>query len=402
MRIALLSALADPHGATATSPGERPAFRRFAGKSVLAHQVDCAAHLGCTRILCLAAGMGPDLGAAKSYAERAGLRVDIVDTLPRLASQVSADDEIVAIADGVLPDRNALIDAIAQRAGVLAFPQEPALTLGFERLDATRAWSGVLKTRGDAVARLADMPADSDMASSLLRIALQLGTGIVELDVAPLEERTWQRRVDRRAGPDIEWRWITRQVRPAPFVAPGLALAERIGLRWAHDTAGGRWARAPHVVTAVAGALTILALLVGWPLGALLSLFATSVSIAISSIFDRVEALGARPRDRGSLTTVAGWFRDGLVAVALSQLVFVVPSWLAWLLPIIMLAVLHLGEISAPPRFRTMFGDRILLLMILIAASYWSWTAAAIVAAITLGLCALVWAAKATARLTAD
>ena len=402
LRIALLSALADPHGATATSPGERPAFRRFAGKSVLAHQVDCAAHLGCTRILCLAAGMGPDLGAAKSYAERAGLRVDIVDTLPRLASQVSADDEVVAIADGVLPDRTALVDAIAQRAGVLAFPEDPALALGFERLDATRAWSGVLKTRGDAVARLADMPSDSDMASTLLRIALQMGVGVVELDIAPLKERTWQRRADRQAGPDIEWRWITRQVSPAPFVAPGMALAERIGLRWAHDAGGGRWARAPHVVTAIAGAVAILALLAGWPLAALLSLLATSISIAIARIFDRVEALGARPRDRGSLMTVAGLLRDGLVIVALAQLVFVVPGWLAWLLPIVMLAVLHLGEITAPVRFRSLFGDRILLLIVLVAAAYWSWATVAILTAIALGLGALLWASKATARITAD
>lgn len=403
MRIALLSALADPHGASATSPGERPAFRRFAGKSVLAHQVDCAAHLGCTRILCLASGMGPDLGAAKSYAERAGLRVDIVDSLPRLASQVSADDEVVFIADGVLPDRAAMVEALAGRAGVLAFPEDPALALGFERLDATRAWSGVARTRGDAVARLADLPPDCDMASSLLRIALQMGAGVSELDTTPLEERTWQRRADRQAGRDIEWRWITRQVSPAPFTAPGLALAERVGLRWAHDAGGGRWGRAPHVVAAIAGALAVLALLAGWPLASLGSLLAASVSIAIAGMFDRVEALGARPRAKGPLIAIAGLLRDGLTVAALSNLVFLVPSWLGWLIPIVMMGLLHLGALSAPPRFRALFGDRILLLVALAAVAYWGWTVVGIAAVTVLGLAALLWSSRPRpAQLTAD
>lgn len=402
MRIALLSALADPHGATATSPGERPAFRRFAGKSVLAHQVDCAAHLGCSRIVCLASGMGPDLGAAKTYAERAGLRVDVVDTLPRLASQVSAADEVVLIADGVLPDRSAMIDTLAHRPGVLAFPENPALSLGFERLDATRAWSGVLRTRGDTVARLADMPPDCDMASTMLRIALQSGAEVFELDPVTLEEGTWQRRADRRVGPDIEWRWITRQVCPAPFVAPGLALAERVGLRWAHDAGGGRWARAPHVMAAITGALAILALLAEWPLAALGALLAESIAIAVAGIFDRVEQLGARPRTRSATLTLAGLLRDGLAVVALSNLIFIVPGWLGWLLPLTMFAVLFLGETTASSGLRAAFGDRITLLTGLCAAAYLGWTAYAVAAVITLGLGTLLWKARTAARLTAD
>jgi hypothetical protein len=403
LRIALLSALADPHGGSATSPGERPAFRRFAGKSVLAHQIDCAAHLGCTRILCLASGIGPDLGAAKSYSERAGLRVDVVDSLARLAAQVSTDDEVVVIADGVLPDRNAMVEALAQRAGVLAFPEDPALALGFERLDATRAWSGVLRTRGDAVARLADLPPDSDMASALLRISLQLGVSVSELGTTPLEERTWQRRADRQAGPEIEWRWITRQVSPAPFIAPGLALAERIGLRWAHDAGGGRWARVPHVVAAIAGALAILALLAGWPLAGLLVVLGGSAALAIAGMFDRVEALGARPRAAGPLMRIAGLLRDGLMVVALAGLLLLVPGWLSWLLPVLLLGVLHLGELSAPERLRALFGDRILQVALLAGAAYWGWTTVALAMLTMVGLAALLWTSRsAAARLTAN
>ena len=242
MRLALLSALADPSG---TSAGERPAFRRFAGKSVLAHQLDCAAHLGCERVLCLVGSAGPDLGPAKAHAERAGMRFDAVDSSLRMQAQVTADDEVIVIEDGILPDQTVLVEGLSERPAVLAFPDDPALELGFERLDATRAWSGALRTRGDSVARLADLPPDCDLSSSLLRIALQAGARVIELDPAPLVEGTWQRRVDRQGAQATEWRWITRQVRPAPFAAPGRAIVDRIGLRWAHDAAGGRWRRAP-------------------------------------------------------------------------------------------------------------------------------------------------------------
>ena len=411
MRIALLSALADPSGkpgasigtSTGINGGERPAFRRFAGKSVLSHQIDCAAHLGCVRILCLASGIGPDLGLAKSYAERAGLRFDVVDSILRLTGQVTADDEVILLADGILPDRAAVVSALAQRPAVLAFPADPALELGFERLDATHAWSGALRTRGDSVARLADLPSDCDLASSLLRIALQAGARVTELDPATLVEGTWQRRVDRRASTDVEWRWITRQVNPAPFAAPLRALVERIGLRWAHEAAGGRWARAPHVAALIAGALAALGALAGWPVAGLGALLAASGAMAMAGIFDRVEALGARPRRAGPVLTIAGWLRDGLLVALLTMLVLTVPAWLGIVLPLLLIGLLRLGEASTGPRLAALSGDRILLLAGLIPIAYLGWTAPTLSALALLVLASLLWTARtAPAQLTAD
>jgi hypothetical protein len=214
LRLAILSALADSFGNAGASAGGRPALRRFAGKTVLAHQLDCAALLGCERVICLAGALGPDIGAARAYAERAGLRFDIVESIVRLAASVTADDDVVLFADGVLPDRTALVEALGGRSAVLAFPAEPALALGFERLDAERAWTGALRMRGAEVARLADLPPDCDLASSLLRIALQSGVRIIELDAAPLADGAWQRRVQRHAGMEAERHWIARQVQP--------------------------------------------------------------------------------------------------------------------------------------------------------------------------------------------
>ena len=402
MRLALLSALAGPLGSEGASPGERPAFRRFAGKSVLARQIDCAAHLGCERVLCLAAALGPDLGAAKAHAERAGLRFDIVETIPRLQASVTAEDEIILVEDGVLPDQALLVEGLAERPTVLAFPAEPALALGFERLDASRAWSGALRTRGDSVARLADLPDDCDLASSLLRIALQAGACIVELDPAPLAEGTWQRRVDRQSAQATEWRWVMRQVRPAPFAAPGRALVERLGLRWAHDAAGGRWARVPHGAAFAAGSLAALAAFTRWPVLGLSLLLAASCALAVAAIFERVEALGTPPRKAGLAMAAAGVVRDGLLVALVSLQIMTVPGWLGIVLPALLIGLLWLGEAIAGPRVRALFGDRILLLGMVIPIAYLGWNTIAMAALSLLALSVLLWTAWAPAKLTPD
>lgn len=407
LRLALLSALADPPGtsaATAGVPGhERPAFRRFAGKSVLAHQIDCAAYLGCERVLCLAATHGPDLGAAKAHAERAGLRFDVVESNLRLQALVTAADEVIVLEDGVLPDRGALVEGLAERATVLAFPAEPALQLGFERLDATRAWSGALRTRGDSVARLADLPADCDLPSALLRIALQAGARVVELDPAPLTEGSWQRRVERRGAQAAEWRWVVRQVRLAPFAAPGQAVVERLGLRWAQDAAATRWARAPNVVAGVAGGLAALAGLAAWPVVGLAFLLAASCALAAARIFGRVEALGAPPRKPGRALAIAGLVRDGLLVALVSMQVMTVPAWLGIVLPVVLMGLLWLGEAIAAPRLRALFCDRILLIAAFIPLAYLGWNTIAVAALTLAALGALLWAARPRDKqLTAD
>lgn len=403
LRLALLSALADPPGTSGASAGERPAFRRFAGKSVLAHQLDCVAHLECERVFCQVAASGPDLAAAKAHAERIGLRFEPVQSALRLQAMVTAADEIILIEDGILPDQRLMVENLRNQPAVLAFPEDPAVSLGFERLDATRAWSGALRTRGDSLARLADLPPDCALAPSLLRIALQTGARVVELDPAALTDGTWQRRVDRHAVLETEQRWVARQVRLASFAAPGRALVERIGLRWAQDIGGGRWARAPHGVALVAGTLSALTGVTGWPVAALVLLFVASIALAVARIFERVEALGAPRRKPGRVFGIAGLLRDGLLAALLAMPIMVVPSWLGAVLPLILVGVLWLGEASGSERVKELCGDRILLIAILIPLAYFGLSTIAATAMILSLLGALLWTARPNRTgLTAD
>lgn len=399
MRIALLSALADP----SASAGERPAFRRFAGKSILSHQIDCAAHLDCTRILCLSQSAGPDLATAKSYAERLGLKFDTIDTVLRLTAQVTADDEVIWLADGLLPDRGELVSVLSARPGVLAFPENPAVDMGYERLDATRAWSGVLRTRGDCVARLADMPPDCDIGSSLLRIALQSGTRVVELGPGLLEDLAWQRRIDRQVGGASEWRWIRRQVSPSAFGAPGLALVERLALRWSRDIGGGRWARVPHLTTLAALVGSIGAWFAGRPIVGMSLLLLAVTAIAMATVLDRVEALGAPRRRKPRLLPAARWISDAILVLLLAIILLTVPWWLGAVLAVTLVGLLRLGETIAPASWRASFADRIMLLAVLLPATYAGWGTVVVSTGIVLTLAALLGAAfSRSPELTAD
>jgi hypothetical protein len=403
LRLAILSALADSFGHAGASSGGRPALRRFAGKTVLVHQIDCAALLGCERVICLAGVLGPDIGAARTYAERAGLRFDVVESVVRLAASITADDDVVLFADGVLPDRAALVEALGGRSAVLAFPAEPALALGFERLDAERAWSGALRMRGAEVARLADLPPDCDLASTLLRIALQSGVRIIELGAAPLTDGAWQRRVQRHAVLEAERQWIARQVQPAPFTAPGLALTDRMALRWSRDAGGGRWARAPHLTAALAAVLALGAVTATWATVGLAFVFVMSVALAAAEVFDRVETLGAPPRKPGVLLPVASFFRDGLLIALLTLLIAAEPAWLRVAVPLILVGLLRLGTAIARPALRPLYADRIALLAVVLPVATQGWTAAATAAFSVLALADLLWTTRSRrTQLTAD
>lgn len=365
MRIALLSALPD-----SSAPSElRPSFRRFAGKSVICHQIDCAALLECDRVLCLTTGVGQELAAAQDYARTIGLRFETLDAPLALAGKVSASDEVIVLADGILPDRTALRDHLISGSAILAFPADKAVPLGYERIDAARAWGGALRTAGSAVGRLLDLPPDCDVPSSLLRISLQSGTPVVDCDAELLDQNRWMRRVDPLVTATGEWDWVTRQIALTPFIAPVAALTERIGLRLSHSVQNARWNALPTSVTVAGLGCAFIALVIGWPLLALVFLLLASASLDVARVFNRVLALGSLPRLRSPTPRIAGLVRDGLFVWGFGLISRTEPGWLGFFLAAALIAVLHIGEQRAPTAWSAAYTDRSLVLIFIIVAT---------------------------------
>lgn len=364
MRTALLSALPDPR----TGGDERLAFRRFAGKSVLAHQIDCAAILGCQRAICIVTGLGQEVAAARRYAQEAGLRFETVSKNLELAALITASDELLVFADGILPDRSVLVDSFANGRAILSFPAEQAVPLGFERIDASRAWSGAMLIQGATVSRLMDLPPDCNVVSSLLRIALQGGAVLAEAKPDVLEEGTWLSRVDRGTTDAKQWLWITRQVKPASFRAPVMAMIERIGLRLAHDMESEKWSNVPVTSSLVALLVAVLAIAWGSVVAGLAALFAASAFLTVSDVFHRVRSLGAIDRSSARFVDAVAVGRDIILAIVLAAGVQTAPSWLEWFLALMAVGSLYLGSKAAQPNWRETFGDRPLVLVVFLAA----------------------------------
>ena len=366
MRIALLTALAEELG----RGSRKAAFRPFVGRSVLSHQIDCARALDCDMVLCMIRGLGPEAIVCQHRAESLGMRFRVIEDLRRLSGAVSADDRIVVIADGLALDIETAQAAIGEKPGIATFPADVAVPLGFERIDAERAWAGLLAIRGDAVERLSDLPPDADAASSLLRIALQSGVRTTPLDLGLIEDMAAIGPEDDGSLSAREGRWIARRAEPVSFAAPGRALAERIGIRLARDVVGSRFERVPLIVAVAAGVLAAILALFGKPLTGLLISGLMAAALPIADVVLRLaRPPGREPRVWHATSLLAG-AGDVLLIGLIAMAGRTTGTWIDLFLPLMLMGLLRIGSRIAPIGIRLLLSDRIALLAILVPAGY--------------------------------
>ncbi len=361
MRIALLSALAD----NPDHQGERLAFRRFVGRSVLAHQIDIMLALGCERIICLSTGLSPELLTCQHRAERGGARFQAIGTSRHLASMVTAQDALFVLADGLLPEAGECVEALALRPAILTFPADAAVAKGFERIDANLAWAGGMHLLGSTAERLNDLPEDSDAISALLRVALQGGTSKSAVPLGLMEEGLWSLKDSYTARTEREKTWVSRHIALSSFVAPGAAIADRIGARLARDFVGGKLQRLPVFATVIGGVVAGAAAIFGYPIASLCCAIFMVFSERVSGIFERLNLAGRPARTKKPF---GDWLRLGCDAMILALLVNVMPreiEWLRMFLPAMLIGLLHLGERRGAARWRPLYADRIVLLAVL-------------------------------------
>lgn len=184
MRIALLSAV------RASSTGGIAALSPFIARTVLAAQFERACELGTERIVCLAESQSSEVLAIQLEAEKRKVDFHLISEHLALVRLVTADNELILFQDGVLIDRAAIASELSEERGILVVPADAGVSSGLERIDAKWAWGGLLVARADIVAKLADLPSDSDPASLLLRLALQAGAPLIALDADHLSAGT--------------------------------------------------------------------------------------------------------------------------------------------------------------------------------------------------------------------
>lgn len=373
MRTALVAALR--HSSDA---GLRAALP-LAGRSVLARQVDLLRAEGCERILCLCARVDEDILQVQRAVEASGGTFQALRGFLHLPALVRAEDELVILADGLLPDpalvHGLFADGPQPPRFVATLPAgSPLVSLhpdDFERIDASRHWAGLLAMRGAAVQQLADFPPDADAISLLLRLALQSGTPCREVpgdDPAPdgwllatgaeaLAEQ--ERALILRAAGKADWRRPSQaaaRLSARALVPNGLSQGPVAAILLAAGLLSG------GVLASALGAATAgLALAAG---GAL----AAALAEALAGL--RRELLGEGPSPQ--VMVRLGWAADMFAAIALLLALALSPldQPLAVLGPILV-GLARLTGRGAPPVPLAVTADRgVLLLALALAAGF--------------------------------
>lgn len=364
MRVALLSIL-DHSPAFGRL---RPAFRQFAGSRIIERQVDLALAVGCETIACLVDGIGREVIEAQRRAETAGARFVAIQNPRPLSGLVSAADELFVVGPGVLPAEDIVIRH-SSRPAVLVFPAEDAVPLGYERVDAEFAWAGTLLAHGSCVERLSELPPDADVVSSLLRIALQSGVRIQPLEKRLIDEHRWHLDPSAEELSEREQHWIHAHAAPASFVAPGLAVSERIGARLAKDVLGGRWARVPAIAAAVSGVIALSLALWGWVLPALGMGAVMALLGVVGETVERISLAGRTVVQRTALAKAIDWLTDPVLAILIAMASPEDTEWLRLFVPAVLFGLLRLGHRWAGPKWRDSYRDRVALSLLLIPAA---------------------------------
>ena len=226
MRTALLAAQ------KRTETGELRAFQLLGGRNVLTWQYDLLRAFGCERIVCLCEASRPEIIELQHTAENDGVHFHAIKGSLQLVGLITADENVIMLRDGLVAEAD-LFNTVAQSGRLIAslpadsapardFPQD------FERIDANRAWAGLAIFRGNLAERLADLPADSDTMSLLLRLALQAGVRDAPIDPHAVADGRWLLATDPNELEKRQAALITRSNEAAPWTGPGRAFANFI------------------------------------------------------------------------------------------------------------------------------------------------------------------------------
>jgi hypothetical protein len=285
---------------------------------------------------------GAALLASVERLRREGLSVDLARQVSDTAELIHPEEVVLLIAPGVIvaPDRITAL-ANAPGAALLCVRDEPA-NERFERIDATARWTGFARIDGEMLRRTVAMVGDWDLASTLMRRAVQegavrttltpdeAGRELIVVD-APLAGQAAGRRLIATADmPPAGWatRWL-------------LAPAARFFAGFASDT--GIEARWVTIAGFVLAGLAVLSAFAGWILASLCLLLGALFADLAGDVGSRAGA-GGNPYDYLRFPVRAG--AATIVVMAMGTTLFM--RTLQWGCVVLALVIIGATWLAAP------------------------------------------------------
>jgi len=154
-------------------PGTLAATLPFGGMTLLEYQARLLTGAGAEQIFVAVGRMTPALLAAVNRAGKRGTMVEVVRSAEEASEKVASDARVIVIADGLVTT-DPVMDRMAAEGGeALLVTDDPDSTAAIERLDMKDSWAGIARVSGSQLGEIAQMPADYDFQSALLRVAVQ-------------------------------------------------------------------------------------------------------------------------------------------------------------------------------------------------------------------------------------
>ncbi len=344
---------------------------RVGGATLARHQLALVLAAGCQRIACLSRAIGPDVIELQHAAERAGASFHVIGGAHGLSGLVAAADEVMVVAEGLLPTAGDALRLIDGPPAVLVQPSEVGIPAGYERIDLNHASAGLMVIPGRLADRLMELPGDADPASALMRIALQAGVAMRPVPDEIRQGGRWLMVRNEAEAHEAEGSWMTRHTAraaatPGPFLAR--TLVRQFGPALLH---GGQSSLIGTGMAAVLAGLGLAIAWFGWGTPGLLLGGASWVLHRGSAMLDEVrrEAL-AQPAAPGWREVAFGLVFDVVIAAILVFAVPALPGQSALgrcFAPVMLIGLLRLLPRSFPSGWTIWAEDRLVLCLLLAA-----------------------------------
>jgi hypothetical protein len=147
----------------------------LAGRTLIEYQARCLAAAGAAPLIVLVERVPVALNDAFERLRSEGIAVVPVSDGSEAASRFEAGNELILLADGIVPDMDDLARLVEEGDSTVVTVPDDEAHADFERIDGTHRWAGLARVDAAMLGATAAMLGDWDLQSTLLRRAIQAG-----------------------------------------------------------------------------------------------------------------------------------------------------------------------------------------------------------------------------------
>ncbi len=146
---------------------------KVSGEPILYHQIVQLRNFGINRFIVAVEKVDSKALAIAANLRREGIEIEFVSRLSALSDMLGRDDKFLMISDGIWSNDKHIENIInAKDTEILVFENDENLSQ-FELIDLNYRWYGLARLNGEILSSIDNLPEDSAVQSTLLRIALQ-------------------------------------------------------------------------------------------------------------------------------------------------------------------------------------------------------------------------------------